>query len=72
MVGNRLILELTVQPAKKDRKSGKEYKGRNRVANFLQLQEEKPVDVQPEPAKAKAKAKDTATSAETEEAEATV
>jgi hypothetical protein len=72
MVGNRLILELTVQPAKKDRKSGKEYKGRNRVANFLQLAEERPADVPaPEATKSKAKAKakeDTPTSDATEEA----
>lgn len=66
VVGCRLILDLTAQPAKKDRKPPyREYKGRNKINNFLPLDEERPADEpKPEPAKAvkeekAAKAKET-------------
>ena len=56
IIGNRLILEVAPQQAKKNRKTGQEYKARNRVVNFFPLDTERPADTpDPEPAKAKEK-----------------
>lgn len=43
--GTRLVIEVGVQRAKKDRKAQKEYKARNKIVAFHPLDEEKPSDV---------------------------
>jgi len=50
IVGLRLILQVGMQRGKKDRKTGREYRARNKVVDFFPLDSEKPVDDTPEPA----------------------
>jgi hypothetical protein len=47
--GTRLILQIGVQRAKKNRKTGEEYKARNRIVSFHPLAEEKPAQDTPSP-----------------------
>jgi hypothetical protein len=62
IVGLRLVLQVGMQRAKKDRKTGREYRARNKVNDFLPLESERPVYDTPvavsteKPAKVKAAA----------------
>lgn len=47
IVGLRLILQVGMQRGKKDRKTGREYRARNKVIDFFPLDSEKPVDDTP-------------------------
>jgi hypothetical protein len=47
IVGLRLVLQVGMQRGKKDRKTGREYKARNKVVDFFPLDSEKPVDDTP-------------------------
>jgi len=69
MIGERLLVQIGQQPAKKNRKTGQEYNARNKVNDFFPLEEERPAEPEPkpEPTKAKSKAKEVKEDAPTEE-----
>jgi hypothetical protein len=49
VLSNRLILQIGIQAAKKDRKTRKEYRARNKIVEFFPLEEERPMSDEPAP-----------------------